>query len=107
MTDNFEFRSIHPDEVEQAIAIEQICLFYMGRFDFVVYEKQGRSELPILAIELDGKEHFEDAVVKERDRKKNAICKAHNMEIIRVENSYARRYNHIKGILMDYFSRVH
>lgn len=39
--------------------------------------------------------------------KKNAICKAHNMEIIRVENSYARRYNHIKGILMDYFSRVH
>ena len=49
----------------------------MGRFDFVVYEKQGRSELPILAIELDGKEHFEDAVVKERDRKKNAICKAH------------------------------
>ena len=47
----------------------------MGRFDFVVYEKQGRSELPILAIELDGKEHFEDAVVKERDRKKNAICK--------------------------------
>ena len=25
MTDNFEFRSIHPDEVEQAIAIEQIC----------------------------------------------------------------------------------
>ena len=24
MTDNFEFRSINPDEVEQAIAIEQI-----------------------------------------------------------------------------------
>ena len=82
-------------------------LFYMGRFDFVVYEKQGKKELPVLAIELDGKEHFEDAVVQERDRKKNAICQAHNMEIIRVENSYARRYNHIKGILMDYFSRVH
>ena len=77
----------------------------MGRFDFVVYEKQGRSELPILAIELDGKEHFEDVI--ERERKNNSICKAHNMEIIRVENSYARRYNHIKGILMDYFSRVH
>ena len=70
-------------------------------------EKQGKKELPVLAIELDGKEHFEDAVVQERDRKKNAICQAHNMEIIRVENSYARRYNHIKGILMDYFSRVH
>lgn len=101
--------------IHKEVAISQVFrdnityddLFYMGRFDFVVYEKQGRSELPILAIELDGKEHFDDAVVKERDRKKNAICKAHNMEIIRVENSYARRYNHIKGILMDYFSRVH
>ena len=101
--------------IHKEVAISQVFqdnmtyddLFYMGRFDFVVYEKQGKKELPVLAIELDGKEHFEDAVVQERDRKKNAICEAHNMEIIRVENSYARRYNHIKGILMDYFSRVH
>ena len=101
--------------IHKEVAISQVFqdnmtyddLFYMGRFDFVVYEKQGKKELPVLAIELDGKEHFEDAVVQERDRKKNAICQAHNMEIIRVENSYARRYNHIKGILMDYFSRVH
>lgn len=102
--------SLVTDDTKQGgpyMSLLQLDYDIMGRFDFVVYEKQGRSELPILAIELDGKEHFEDAVVKERDRKKNAICKAHNMEIIRVENSYARRYNHIKGILMDYFSRVH
>ena len=111
------FRSLSQSKyvIHKEVAISQVFhdnityddLFYMGRFDFVVYEKQGKSELPVLAIELDGKEHFEDAVVQERDRKKNAICQAHNMEIIRVENSYARRYNHIKGILMDYFSRVH
>ena len=83
-----------------------IC-FYMGRFDFVVYEKHGEKELPLFAIELDGKEHYEDAVVQERDRKKNRICREHHMEIIRVENSYARRYTYIKEILMDYFSRVH
>ena len=101
--------------IHKEVAISQVFrdnityddLFYMGRFDFVVYERQGRSEIPILAIELDGKEHFEDDVVKERDRKKNAICQAHHMQIIRVENSYARRYTHIKSILLDYFSRVH
>ena len=82
-------------------------LFYNGRFDFVVYEKEGEQEFPMLAIELDGKEHFEDEVVKERDRKKNAICDAHNMRIIRVENSYARRYYHIKGILEKYFETMH
>lgn len=82
-------------------------LFYSGRFDFVVYEQQGKQELPILAIELDGKEHFEDEIVKMRDQKKNEICKLHNLQLIRVENSYARRYNHIKDILMNYFSIMH
>lgn len=82
-------------------------LFYKGRFDFVVYEKQGQEEIPMLAIELDGKEHFSDEIVKERDRKKNEICRAHNLQIIRVENSYARRYNHIKEILINYFTVKH
>ena len=56
-------------------------------------------------IELDGKEHLEDEVVRKRDAKKNAICKAHNLELIRVENSYARRYNYIKDILVQYFKK--
>ncbi|MCI9072768.1 MAG: DUF2726 domain-containing protein [Lachnospiraceae bacterium] len=82
-------------------------LFYTGRFDFVVYEKQGEQELPMLAIELDGKEHYEDEVVRRRDEKKNQICREHHLQIIRVENSYARRYNHIKDILLEYFSKMH
>ena len=82
-------------------------LFYNGRFDFVVYEKHGKQELPVLAIELDGKEHFEDEVVKMRDRKKEAICMEHDLQLIRVENSYARRYNHIKEILINFFSVEH
>ena len=45
--------------------------------------------------------------VKERDRKKNEICKEHNLQLIRVENSYARRYNYIKDILINYFSVRH
>lgn len=98
--------------IQKEVAISQVFmdnigyndLFYSGRFDFVVYERQGKQDIPVLAIELDGKEHFEDEVVKNRDKKKNEICRAHNLQIIRVENSYARRYNHIKEILMSYFS---
>lgn len=82
-------------------------LFYNGRFDFVVYEKLDKQEIPILAIELDGKEHFDSEVVKNRDMKKNSICREHNLQLIRVENSYARRYNHIKEILINYFSVMH
>lgn len=101
--------------VKKEVAISQVFqdnisyndLFYSGRFDFVVYEKQGKQEFPVLAIELDGKEHFSDETVKNRDKKKNEICVAHGLQIIRVENSYARRYNHIKEILMNYFSVRH
>lgn len=82
-------------------------LFHNGRFDFVVYEKQGKQEIPILAIELDGKEHFESEVVKMRDQEKKEICKEHDLQLIRVENSYARRYNHIKEILINFFSVSH
>lgn len=80
-------------------------LFYSGRFDFVVYEVQpDRSQIPVLAIELDGMEHVRDEVVRSRDRKKEEICARHGFQLIRVENSYARRYNHIKEILVEYFS---
>lgn len=81
-------------------------LFYSGRFDFVVYEKHVDKELPILAIELDGKEHFDDEIVKQRDIKKEEICRKNGLELIRIENSYARRYNYIKDILISYFSKV-
>ena len=79
-------------------------LFYSGRFDFVVYQVINKTKLPILVIELDGKEHYEKEVVMARDKKKKAICEAHNMQILRVENAYARRYNYIKDILIKYFS---
>ena len=79
-------------------------LFYTGRFDFVVYERRAKRELPVLALELDGKEHFTDEVVKERDRQKNQICRDHNFELIRVENTYSRRYHYIKDILINYFA---
>ena len=73
----------------------------------MVYERQGREQIPMLALELDGKEHFEDEAVKLRDQKKNELCRRHNLQLIRVENSYARRYNHIKEILMNYFAITH
>ena len=101
--------------VKKEVAISQVFeenvgnekLFYTGRFDFVVYEKSPDGEFPILAIELDGKEHLTDAAVKRRDEQKNKICREHNLQLIRVDNTYARRYNFIKQILINYFNIRH
>ena len=38
--------------------------------------------------------------------RKKEICSAHGFELIRVENSYAERYNYIKNILIQYFKSV-
>lgn len=80
-------------------------LFYSGRFDFVLYEKNGQYEVPILAIELDGEEHRTNENRIRCDKAKERICKDHFFELIRIPNSYARRYNHIKEILIEYFKR--
>ncbi len=101
--------------IHKEVAISQVFqdnvgfegLFYTGRFDFVVYEKYKDREIPVLAIELDGKEHLDDVMVRRRDAEKNKICREHNLQLIRVENTYARRYNYIKSILMSYFAIKH
>ncbi len=82
-------------------------LFRSGRFDFVVYERERNKEkTPILAIELGGMEQEENKYVREKDRRKNAVCREHGFELIQVENSYVRRYYYIKEILMKYFQGI-
>lgn len=86
---------------------EDFCrhdLFYTGRFDFVVYDKVTKE--PLFAIELDGPEHYESERVEARDRQKDEICRQHNFQLVRVKNSYARRYHYIKNILLQFFSKT-
>lgn len=101
--------------VKKEVAIAQVFqeniaherLFYSGRFDFVIYEREyGGRELPVMAIELDGREHITDEAVRRRDRRKEEICQKHGFTLIRVENSYARRYYFIKRILEAYFKQI-
>lgn len=116
---NHAIDNIMPEQVkyvvEREVAIAQVFtqnltgldLFYSGRFDFMVYEKISKNkQIPVFAIELDGKEHYDDETVKVRDHKKMEICRAHGFELIRIENSYARRYQYIKDILISFFTKV-
>ncbi len=77
---------------------------YSGRFDFVLYEKDGRTEIPILAIELTEEHRTNENRIK-CDQAKELICDTHDFTLIRIPNSYARRYSHIKEILLRYFKK--
>lgn len=74
-------------------------LFEFGKnstFDFVLYENSMADEFPVLIIELDGPEHYNDPLVMRRDAKKEEICKAHNIKLLRIKNDYSRRYVFVK-----------
>lgn len=79
--------------------------FFRASLDFVIYKRICRKEFPVLAIELNGKEHYNDKKVIARDEKKKQICKERGFTLISVENSYARRYDFIKDILTEFFGK--
>lgn len=96
-------------DISRVLKVPPECeeLFCTDRFDFIVYEKEGKNrELPVLAIELDRKEHLQDEIVRQRERQKKQLCRQQHFEVIRVENSYARRYNYMKEILIEYFKKL-
>lgn len=79
--------------------------FLQAKFDFVIfaYIRKKADAIPLFAFEVDGSEHTIDAQVIARDQKKEQICASHNFSLIRVPNTYARRYVYIKRILEDFF----
>lgn len=81
--------------------------FLESKFDFVVFDGEIKTTLPqaLFAFEVDGVEHKNDKLVIERDRKKQKICDSHNFKLIRVPNTYARRYKYIKNILEEFFEK--
>ena len=98
--------SVHKEVPISQVFMDNIThadYFYRGRFDFVVFRRRSGQELPVLAIELDGREHLDKDIVILRDKKKEAICREHGFDMIRVDNTYARRYHYIKEILIRYF----
>ncbi len=78
---------------------ELLNYYFTSEFDFVVYDKINKK--PILAIELDGLEHYHDEHVKKRDQKKEELCKLYNLKLLRVPNDYARRYQYLRDIIID------
>lgn len=76
-------------------------IFYKQRFDLIIFEKQFQGDRPILAIELNGPEHYTDEEVKIRDQKKKEFCDRHHLKLLSIPRDCARDYTNIKHTLMD------
>jgi len=82
--------------------IKERQYFHMAEFDFVLFDSITKA--PKIVIEVDGPEHNNDKTVIERDKKKNEICKSKDIKLIRIPNSYVRRYEFIKYMIFKNLS---
>ena len=71
-------------------------LFYQQRFDIVIFEKGLPDDRLLLAIELNGPEHYSDEEVKRRDLAKKKICQKHHLTLLTIPRDCARDYDMIK-----------
>ena len=77
---------------------------YTGEFDSVIMRRKNiLSKFKTwIVFEFDGGEHYENLDTIKRDKYKEDICKANNITLIRLPNSYAKDYTFILNIIKKY-----
>ena len=72
-------------------------------FDFVLYKKSKifKKEIPLIAIELDGQEHFNDEERIYCDKIKTSVCKEKGITLLRIPNKDRKCYEEIKALIFN------
>lgn len=77
-------------------------IFYKQTFDLVIFEKQYSGDKVLLAVELNGPEHYTDEEVIYRDKKKKEYCEQHKLKLLSISRDCARDYQDIKNCLTSF-----
>lgn len=59
-----------------------------AHLDFLMVDAE--TSLPRFVVEFDGKQHWSDPVIRERDRLKDALCQEAGLPLLRVTSGYTR-----------------
>lgn len=71
-------------------------------FDFVLYHRKSifsPTYIPLIAIEVDGGEHFVDENRQYYDSLKVKVCNEMGIKLIRIGNRFRKRYEEIKRLI--------
>lgn len=79
-----------------------------AHLDFVMVSEE--SAIPRFAVELDGMQHWTDPVTMERDKLKDALCKAAQLPLLRITSDFTRKQGRWRALsyIVDafYFSEA-
>ena len=86
-------------KITKLFSKEECKYFTKFEFDMVLYEKYFNVNKPHIVFEINGGEHF--ASKREySDRKKVEICKAHNIQLVMIPNTFVKAYEYIADIIL-------
>ena len=69
-------------------------------FDIVIYESKWRTNVPRIAIELCGGEHFGQMSREASDNEKKRICEQKGIKYLMIDNSFIKAYEYIKDLII-------
>ena len=69
-------------------------------FDIVLYKIVDTSLYPVIAIELQGGEHFGNFARERCDKYKSEICQKQKIKLLEIPNSFAKSYENIKQLIL-------
>lgn len=72
-----------------------------SEFDVVLWRLGDNYKRPLLVIELDGEEHYVSSATRERDNKKELLCKEQGIHLFRLPNSFASHYMFVKEYIAN------
>lgn len=99
---NYEPKTqVKVDSILSKYSSDNFDYFSKSTFDFVIFKKEGKDDVPVLAVELDGEEHETRQKSIINDAKKEQICRDNNIKLIRFKNREVRRYKLIKDRFLN------
>ncbi len=70
-------------------------------FDIIIYSLENNHQIPRIAIELQGGEHFGDYNREKCDTRKSQICKEKGIKLIEIPNSFVKSYETVKELILS------
>lgn len=77
------------DVEDMELAGRERNFVFTSHLDFVAADTT--TNLPVLAIEYDGSQHWNDPKQRERDAVKDRLCEAAGLDLLRIDNLYTRK----------------
>ena len=98
---NRNFKAKRNVPVRQLLDNDEKLKYSKQEFDCVLYKTKLFRNIPAIAIEINGGEHFGDSEKEQYDKRKRELCQNAGLTLISIPNSFVKAYEEIKAVILQ------